>query len=190
LISEETFTLTFGDRPAYVGFAGDGIILPRTEADGIAIESVNVSKLHIQVLRVPDRILSQHQLDVGDSNEEGGWGNWGFNYAGSEVGVEVYDGEIDIDTAGRRNTAVTSVFALGAALGQVRPGAYIVKVRDGSPGAGAQGRNRESPASSYRWILYTDMALQSFSGRSKPNASTAPSASPMMPCPQCACARS
>src|SRR5262245_12812769 len=52
---DETFTLTFGDRPAYVGFAGGGVILPRSEADGIAIETVNVSRLHVQVLRVPDR---------------------------------------------------------------------------------------------------------------------------------------
>src|SRR5688572_18570817 len=50
---DETFTLTFGDRPAYVGFAGGGVILPRSEADGIAIETVNVSRLAIEVLRVP-----------------------------------------------------------------------------------------------------------------------------------------
>lgn len=54
---DETFTLTFGDRPAYVGFAGSGVILPRSEADGIAIETVNVSRIHVEVLRVPDRIL-------------------------------------------------------------------------------------------------------------------------------------
>ena len=41
---DENFTLTFGDRPAYVGFAGSGVILPRSEADGIAIETVNVSR--------------------------------------------------------------------------------------------------------------------------------------------------
>ncbi|NJK84543.1 MAG: hypothetical protein HC912_12880, partial [Saprospiraceae bacterium] len=34
--ADETFNLTFGDRPAYVGFAGSGVILPRAEADGIA----------------------------------------------------------------------------------------------------------------------------------------------------------
>ena len=55
---EETFTLSFGDRPAYVGFAGSGVILPRAEADGVAIETVNVSKIEIEVLRVPERILT------------------------------------------------------------------------------------------------------------------------------------
>ena len=163
---DETFTLTFGDRPAYVGFAGGGVILPRSEADGIAIETVNVSRLGVEVLRVPDRILSQYVLDQGENNEEGGWGYWGFNSAGENVGVRVYEGEIDVDST-RRNSAVTTVFALGAAVGELRPGAYVVKVRDASPGAGQRGgRHNDSVASSYRWILYTDMALQSFSGAS------------------------
>lgn len=163
--ADEVFTLTFGDRPAYVGFAGGGVILPRAEADGIAIETVNVSRLHVEVLRVPDAILSQHQIEAGESNEEGGWGYWSFNSAGEDVGVQVYEGRIDIETANMRNTAQTTVFALGAALREMRPGAYVVKVRDASPGAGQRANtDTESAASAYRWILYTDMALQSFSG--------------------------
>lgn len=163
--ADETFTLTFGDRPAYVGFAGGGVILPRSEADGIAIETVNVSRLAVEVLRVPDRILSQYQVERGENNEEGGWGYWGFNTAGENVGVQVYEGEIDIELGNRRNTAITTVFALGAALRDFRPGAYIVKLRDASAGAGQRAESEsESVASSYRWILYTDMALQSFSG--------------------------
>ena len=163
--ADETFTLTFGDRPAYVGFAGGGVILPRSEADGIAIETVNVSRLSVEVLRVPDRILSQYQLEAGETNEEGGWNYWSFDGAAENVGVSVYEGEIDVDIGNRRNTAVTTVFALGAALRELRPGAYVVKVRDASPSAGQRGDSEnDSRASSYRWILYTDMALQSFSG--------------------------
>ena len=162
---DETFTLTFGDRPSYVGFAGSGVILPRSEADGIAIETVIVSRLHVEVLRVPDRILSQHYLAQGETNDEGGWGYWSFNNAGEDVGVQVYEGEIDIANGSLRNSAVTTVFALGAALRELRPGAYVVKVKDASPGAGQRGQGEgDSPASSYRWILYTDMALQTFSG--------------------------
>src|SRR5690606_20765812 len=150
---DETFTLTFGDRPAYVGFAGGGVILPRSEADGIAIETVNVARIEVEVLRVPDRILSQYQLDQGDTNQEGGWGYWSFNSAGEEVGVSVYKGEIDIDTS-VRNSAVTTVFSLAGALREMRPGAYVVKVKDVTPGAGQRGESDyDSPASSYRWIL-------------------------------------
>jgi arylsulfatase A-like enzyme len=61
-----------------------------------------------------------------------------------EIGrLRVYQGEINIDTRNRRNIAITTVFALGSALHELRPGAYIVKVRDGSPGAGQrQGEDR------------------------------------------------
>ena len=31
-----------GDKPPYVGFAGQGVILPREESDGVGIETVNV----------------------------------------------------------------------------------------------------------------------------------------------------
>jgi uncharacterized protein YfaS (alpha-2-macroglobulin family) len=164
---DENFTLTFGDRPAYVGFAGGGVILPRAEADGIAIETVNVAKLKIEVLRVPDRIMSQFDIAQTGQNEEGGWGGYDFDNAGADVGVSVYKGTIDVqgvDT--HRNSAVTTVFALGAALHDLRPGVYVVKVKDGSPSAGQHGANsdNETAASAYRWIMYTDMALQSFQG--------------------------
>src|SRR5690606_30842036 len=150
---------------AYVGFAGGGVILPRSEADGIAIETVNVSRLEVEVLRVPDRILSQYSVNPGEVNEEGGWNYWSFNNAGENVGVSVYEGEIHIEVGNRRNTAITTVFALGAALRELRPGAYVVKVRDASPSAGQRADSEnDSRASAYRWILYTDMALQSFSG--------------------------
>ncbi|WP_395645074.1 alpha-2-macroglobulin family protein [Terricaulis sp.] len=163
--ADETFTLTFGDRPHYVGFAGGGVILPRAEADGIAIETVNVSRIEVEVLRVPDRILSQYEVDPGAVNEEGGWDYWSFNSAGENVGVSVYKGTIDIEVGDRRNAPITTVFALGAALRDLRPGAYVVKVKDTSPSAGQRGDSEnDSVASSYRWIMYTDMALQSFSG--------------------------
>lgn len=169
---DEVFTLSFGDRPAYVGFAGNGVILPRAEADGLAIETVNVSKLEIEVLRVPDRILSQREVNSGESFDEGSWGWWG---EGSDVGVSVYEGTIDIALGScpdrpqdrgctRRNQGITTVFALGAALQNLRPGAYIVRARDGSPGAGANGRDNDRPAFAFRWIIYTDVALQTFEG--------------------------
>jgi len=162
---EENFTLTFGDRPAYVGFAGGGVILPRTEADGIAIETVNVSKIKIEVLRVPDRIMSQFDIGQTGQNEEGGWNGWDFDNAGADVGVSVFKGAIDVDATTHRNSAVTTVFALGAALHDLRPGVYVVKVKDGSPSAGQHNSgDNEYVASAYRWIMYTDMALQSFQG--------------------------
>lgn len=159
---EERFTLAFGDRPAYVGFSGDGMILPRNEADGIGLETVNVARLAIEVWRVNDRILSQTGLEGGEASQEGSWLYYDVESAGQGSGVRVYEGELDI--AESQNETVTTVFALGAALGAVDPGAYIVKVRDISPGAPRPEDGDASPAAAYRWVLYTDLALQSFRG--------------------------
>ena len=49
----------------------DGLVVGK--ADGIAIETVNVSRIAVEVLRVPDRILSQYSVDQSGQNEEGGW---------------------------------------------------------------------------------------------------------------------
>ena len=164
---DETFTLTFGDRPAYVGFAGGGVILPRSEADGIAIETVNVSRLAVEVLRVPDRILSQYQLEQGETNEEGGWGYWSFDNAGENVGVQVYEGDHRHRRRVRAETPLLPRFSRLAlrstSCGQARTSSKFATI---APSAGQRARRAttKAVASSYRWILYTDMALQSFSG--------------------------
>jgi uncharacterized protein YfaS (alpha-2-macroglobulin family) len=162
--SEEKFTLSFGDRPAFVGFAGNGTILPRNEADGIGLETVNVSKIGIEVWRVNDRILSQSRIQDGQTVEEGSWQYYDFANAGTDVGQRVYQGEIDVAAGDAKNQTVTTVFALGAAIGQIEPGAYVVKVRDISEGAPNPEDGSATPAAAFRWILYTDLAIQSFRG--------------------------
>ncbi len=162
---DETFTLSFGDRPSFVGFAGSGVILPRAEADGVGIESVNVSKLKIEVLRVSDRILSQRAITEGQAAAEGSWDYWSIENEGSDFGVSIYKGELDVAlTPQTRNRTQTTVFPLGAVLKDRNPGAYVVRVLDATPSAGSRGENNDRPAGAARWIMYTDMALQSFTG--------------------------
>ena len=62
---------TFGEKPPYVGFAGEGVILPREDADGVGIETVNVSRLTIEVWRVPDRNLVRKSITAPDPTGEG-----------------------------------------------------------------------------------------------------------------------
>jgi uncharacterized protein YfaS (alpha-2-macroglobulin family) len=177
---DETFTLTFGDRPSFVGFAGNGVILPRAEADGLGIETVNAAKLKIEVLRVSDRILARANLEEGLSVAEGSWDYWSVESMGSDFGVSVFKGEIDVAgterppgakasagptlTPALRNKTQTTVFPLGAVLKDKKPGAYVVRVLDGTPSAGARGENNNRPAGAARWIMMTDLALQTFEG--------------------------
>ncbi|HVY03124.1 MAG TPA: MG2 domain-containing protein, partial [Caulobacterales bacterium] len=164
---DEQITVAFGDRPAFVGFSGNGVILPRTDADGLAIETVNVSKVKIEVLRVSDRILTRETVNAGEAIAEGSYDWWDFENAGEDNGAPVYKGALDIklkDSKGdHHNETLTTVFPLGAALKEFKPGAYVVKVQDASPGAGANG-DGDRPAAAHRWIIYTDMALQTFEG--------------------------
>jgi len=60
-----------GDKPPYVGFAGQGVILPREESDGVGIETVNVQKLAIEVWRVSDRNLVRKSISAPDPTSEG-----------------------------------------------------------------------------------------------------------------------
>ncbi|MDX2234476.1 MAG: alpha-2-macroglobulin [Hyphomonadaceae bacterium] len=162
---DETITLTFGDRPSFVGFAGSGVILPRAEADGVGLETVNVSKLKLEVLRVSDRILSQRSVTEGQAVAEGSWDYWSIENEGEEFGVSIWKGELPVQLRPQdRNRTQTTVFPLGAVLKDKQPGAYVVRVLDATPSAGARGENNDRPAGAVRWIMYTDMALQSFTG--------------------------
>ncbi|MFQ5562286.1 MAG: alpha-2-macroglobulin [Parvularculaceae bacterium] len=156
LARSEEVVVAFGDKPAYVGFAGDGVILPRLEADGIGIETVNVEKVEITVRRVSDRSLARKEMVSGGSVGDDGYYYVYGDESGDDVGVVVWQDEID--TAGDPNETATTVFALGAALKDLKPGAYFVRARDVSPGA-----DKRRTAQAWRWIMFTDMALTTYS---------------------------
>jgi len=152
----ERVAVAFGDKPAYVGFAGDGVILPRLEADGVGIETVNVDKIGIEVWRVSDRSLARKNIVEGDAAGENQYSYVWEQNNGEDVGVKVFEGELE--TPGERNETASTVFGLGAALETLQPGAYFVRVTDKSAGA-----EEYRAATAWRWILFTDMALTSFS---------------------------
>lgn len=149
-------TIAFGDKPAYVGFAGDGVILPRFDADGVGIETVNVSRVNVSVYRVSDRSLARKQLTKGEAADADGYSYVYGEDDGEDVGVKVFDKPIDIE--GSPNDTVTTVFNLGATLPSLKPGAYFVRLTDVSPGA-----DKFQSARAWRWVLHTDLALTAYS---------------------------
>lgn len=157
LARAEEVVVAFGDKPAYVGFAGDGVILPRLEADGLGIETVNVEKVEISVHRVSDRSLARKNMVAGEAAGENRYSYVWDREDGEDVGAPVWKGEIAVD--GERNETATAVFALGAALDELKPGAYFIRARDASPGA-----DERRPAQAWRWVMFTDMALTTYSG--------------------------
>lgn len=54
---DEAIEVSLGDRPSLVAISGDGFILPRDTSNGLAIQTVNVERVKIRVLRMSDRLL-------------------------------------------------------------------------------------------------------------------------------------
>ncbi len=154
---------TFGDKPPYVGFAGDGVILPREESDGVGIETINVQTLAIEVWRVPDRNLVRKSISAPDPTGEGDWaGDYGEDSVGDD-GRQVWKGKVQV-AGGATAQKATTVFPLGAVLKEMKPGAYVIKARDASGGRSAETDSDNNPAQARRWIVFTDMAMLAYDG--------------------------
>lgn len=159
LEADVSTTLTFDDRPAYVGFSGSGIILPRIESDGLGIETVNVEAVEVRVQRVTDRALAFKELTDGFTAAPGEWTWTPDREAPAELGVEVYRGRMD--TGGPANAATTTVLPVAEALGRLEPGAYYVELFD----AAALDREDDRPgARAARWLIVTDLAFTAYRG--------------------------
>ncbi|WP_443748849.1 alpha-2-macroglobulin family protein [Asticcacaulis solisilvae] len=162
LKANRDFDFSFGEKPPYVGFAGNGVILPREEADGVAIETVNVSALAVEVWHVSDRNLVRKSVSAPDPVAEG---DYDYEYgedAADDIGVKIWTGKVGVKQG--NGDRVTTVFPLGSVLKSLKPGAYVVKVRDAS--GGRDKKPDDQPAQARRWILYTDMAMTTYKGQS------------------------
>jgi hypothetical protein len=157
LADSETTRIEFGDRPAYVGFSGDGVILPRIDADGIPIETVNVDEVDIEILRITDRALAFREITQGFTAAENDWGGLYGEESPSGVGSPVWEGSMD--TSGDPNAPVITVMPLAETIGVLEPGAYFIRLSDATAD---EEENR--PARAQRWFVITDLALTSYVG--------------------------
>jgi uncharacterized protein YfaS (alpha-2-macroglobulin family) len=164
LAADAEVDFSLSDRPPFVGFAGDGVILPRDEADGVGIETINVSRLAVEVWRVPDRNLVRKSISAPAPTAEGEYaGDYGEDSPDDE-GRVVWKGVVAV--RGESGTRVTTVFPLGAVLKTMAPGGYVIKARDASGGRDlvAKTDDNNPPAQARRWVVFTDMALTAYGG--------------------------
>ena len=118
------------------------------------LKTVNVESVDLVIHRVNDRILSQYDPSEGESGLEG---QWSSDYEASGRRVEVWSGEVDVDSI--RNEVVETAFDLKDKISELGAGAYIVTARRGDA---ADDDYRAAKA--WRWIISTDLALTSYSG--------------------------
>ncbi|MDZ4762719.1 MAG: alpha-2-macroglobulin [Alphaproteobacteria bacterium] len=155
---DETISVEFGDRPAFVGFKGDGVILPRVEADGLALETVNVDKVKVTISRITDRALAFKTITQGYSASQGGYGYMDYGSDAGDVAEQLWTGEID--TPGSSNAAATTVFPIATAIPRLQAGAYFVELDQ----IDASGKTPDDAARAKRWLIITDLALTTFTG--------------------------
>jgi uncharacterized protein YfaS (alpha-2-macroglobulin family) len=135
------------------------VILPRIDADGLAIETVNVDEVEITVRRVNDRALVFRQIGEGFTAARGEWYWSGGEETPGELGVTVFEGRVG--TEGEPNAREVTVLPVAEMIGTLEPGAYYVAIAD----AAARDRNdRQEPARAARWLIVTDLAFTAYRG--------------------------
>ncbi|MBV8392891.1 MAG: hypothetical protein JOY81_06885, partial [Alphaproteobacteria bacterium] len=173
LASEQKVAVALGARPAVVSLPGKGFILPRGEAVGLPITTVNVAKVGVAVFRLNERGINA-------------WNRWGNNFPSSQPvteswtlrgwlngsnGVQLWRGNMKVRNA--LNQSVTTAFPIRDAVKDWKPGAYFVvawnaakpPAKDDDDDDSSNDDASSSDAMVGTWVVDTDVALTSFTGR-------------------------
>ena len=159
LTKSETLPVELRDKPALVRF-GNGFVLPRGNADGVPITTVNVAKLDIKVLRVGDRLLSQIQTGLVDQRE---FYEYERNTIENEQGQLVWEGQLTVPD-NRRNDEAITLFPLRRALKDNKPGAYLIIATDAANQSSTE-ENVDWKPKAAQFVVDTDLGLTSFKGK-------------------------
>ncbi|MEL6325259.1 MAG: alpha-2-macroglobulin family protein, partial [Pseudomonadota bacterium] len=124
----EEVPISFEDRPPYVGFKGGGVILPRMDADGLPVETVNVDEVRVSVSRVNDRALAFKSISAGQTAGQGEYSYLYGNNRPNDVSTQLWTGTMAVDRI--QNAPVVTVFPLADVIGDLEPGAYVVRLED------------------------------------------------------------
>jgi uncharacterized protein YfaS (alpha-2-macroglobulin family) len=155
--------IDFGDRPKIVQFSGTGWILARDGSAGVTIDTVNVDKVAIEVLRVNDR-LAPAMLKEG--RDRGGYSYY-LDQLAENSARPVWSGTMDV--SGPRNDTVHTAFPLSEAVNPRKPGVYVVVAydalhltpRDADHAFLWQRVPEEFTQIPTLWVVETDIALTS-----------------------------
>lgn len=150
LLASVTEHVDVPDRSPRVAFKGNGLILPRVGTQGLPLASVNVERARIKVLRINDRNLIHYR------NFEKEIGSWEIEDIADEKGEMVWQGTMDIQS--RRNKQVVTAIPLMEALGQAKPGVYVV-VADLDVE-----QDRWEPRAA-QWVVISDLGVHIYGGQ-------------------------
>ncbi|CAA6604166.1 conserved exported hypothetical protein [Rhodospirillaceae bacterium LM-1] len=154
---QETVSISFGDLTPMVAFNGGGWILPHIGSAGVAVETVNVERVNVQVIRVNDRSLPYELKNHWNSNKL-------YSYAveslSNQSGRVVWSGDMQVER--RPNERVTTAFPLSEVLKERKPGAYVLVAENANQNA--RSNNDYWSGKAAQWVIDTDVALTALSG--------------------------
>ena len=127
LAAAQTLDLALADRAALVAISGDGYILSRDTANGLIVQTVNVTQVKIHVLRMSDKLLPA-QLPNGSFNpiqlNMQLMNPWDLHYWLQNSASLVWSGTMDI--AEDHNRTVATAFPIASIVPPGRDGLYMV----------------------------------------------------------------
>jgi uncharacterized protein YfaS (alpha-2-macroglobulin family) len=160
LAEPETVPVELADKPALVRFSG-GIILPRDNADGVPVTTVNIARLKLEIVRVGDRLLSQIEAGVVDQTT---MESWDENQLKTNQGAVVWSGTMDV--TGLRNDSVVTLVPIRDILRGKPPGAYVLIASDAAKHPAGESEDEDSGEKASQWVIDSDIGLTTFQGRS------------------------
>jgi alpha-2-macroglobulin len=160
LIEDETVPVELRDKPSVVRFSG-GIILPRDNADGVPVTTVNIPKLRLKLIRVGDRLLSQIESGVVDQTTLYGWNDSDLQ---NSQGKLIWEGTMDINVV--KNDSVVTMIPINQILKDKKPGAYVLLAMDASKKKDSETYYEDDGTIAAQWVVDSDISLTTFQGAS------------------------
>jgi uncharacterized protein YfaS (alpha-2-macroglobulin family) len=159
LSEPETVPVQLADKPALVRFNG-GIILPRDNADGVPVTTVNINKLNLKVVRVGDRLLSQIESGTIDETTLESYDETQLE---TNQGAVVWKGTMDV--ANVKNDSVITLVPIRDILKGKPPGAYVLIAGDAAKAkSGDSSGDDDSDTLAAQWVIDSDIGLTTFQG--------------------------
>ncbi len=147
------FTIFVRDRKPFVRFSGKAYVLPRTGQRGIPVLSVNTSAVVLSVYRIGDRNLLDTVLGY---DFQRNLRQYEAERLANERGAKVWSGELEVTP--KLNTEVATAFPVDTALGELKPGVYVMTAAPKDQIADDYGQRAS------QWFIVSDLGLTAYSG--------------------------
>jgi alpha-2-macroglobulin len=155
------FAIYVRDRKPTARFSTTAYVLPRTGQRGIPVITTNTRTVAIEVYRLGDRSLAD--TIGGDDSGRGDFQRSLSRYDVQQLrdsrGVAVWKGDLAVDAA-PINTDVTTAFPVDQAVGDLKPGVYVMVAQPQE----LKNLDNDYGSLATQWFIVSDLGLTAFSG--------------------------